>query len=118
MNAASTPRRCVPDPAGDEPPAGARPAGSDHLARSNDISTDGYVDIYLLPMPRAQRRRLRGAGDRSSQASPAQYAASRATASVATTTCGEVPEVGQDDLLTAAVVDFRSPSIATRSWRR
>ena len=75
------------------------------MARSND-TTDGYVDIYLLPIPErnvaAYREQATLFGQVAREYGALRYREFRAD------DLGDTFEVGDGDLLTAAVVDFKS----------
>ncbi|MDP1847119.1 MAG: DUF1428 family protein [Solirubrobacteraceae bacterium] len=75
------------------------------MARSNDSSTDGYVDIYLLPIPErnvaAYREQAMLFGQVAREYGALRYREFRGDDL-------DTFKVGDGDLLTAAVVDFRS----------
>ena len=76
------------------------------MARSDSTSTDGYVDIYLLPIPArnvaAYQQQATLFGTVAREYGALRYREFRAD------DLGESMQVGEGDLLTAAVVDFRS----------
>ena len=75
------------------------------MARS-DITTDGYVDIYLLPIPArnaaAYRQQATLFGQIAREYGALSYREFRGD------DLGDFLTVGEGDLLTAAVVDFKS----------
>ena len=75
------------------------------MARSNDSSTDGYVDIYLLPIPErnvaAYREQATLFGQVAREYGALRYREFRGDDL-------DTFKVGDGDLLTAAVVDFKS----------
>jgi len=76
------------------------------MARNNDITSDGYVDIYLLPIPArnvaAYQQQATLFGSVAREYGALAYREFRAD------DLGESMQVGDGDLLTAAVVDFKS----------
>ena len=76
------------------------------MARSNDITSDGYVDIYLLPIPArnvaAYQQQATLFGSVAREYGALAYREFRAD------DLGDSMRVGDGDLLTAAVVDFKS----------
>ena len=76
------------------------------MARSNDTTADGYVDIYLLPIPErnvaAYREQATLFGRVAREYGALRYREFRAD------DLGDAFKVGDGDLLTAAVVDFKS----------
>ena len=76
------------------------------MARSTDSSTDGYVDIYLLPIPAhnvaAYRQQATLFGTVAREYGALRYREFRGD------DLGDSLRVGDGDLLTAAVVDFKS----------
>jgi uncharacterized protein YbaA (DUF1428 family) len=76
------------------------------MARSDTTSTDGYVDIYLLPIPArnvaAYQQQATLFGTVAREYGALRYREFRAD------DLGESMQVGEGDLLTAAVVDFKS----------
>lgn len=76
------------------------------MARSNETTTDGYVDIYLLPIPErnvaAYREQAMLFGQVAREYGALRYREFRGD------DLGDTFKVGNGDLLTAAVVDFKS----------
>ncbi len=76
------------------------------MARTDTTTTDGYVDIYLLPIPArnvaAYKEQATLFGTIAREYGALRYREFRAD------DLGETFEVGDGDLLTAAVVDFKS----------
>lgn len=76
------------------------------MARRNDNTSDGYVDIYLLPIPErnveAYKQQATLFGSIAREYGALRYREFRAD------DLGESMQVGTGDLLTAAVVDFKS----------
>ena len=75
------------------------------MARSTDTTTDGYVDIYLLPIPErnvaAYREQATLFGQVAREYGALRYREFRGDDL-------DTFKVGDGDLLTAAVVDFKS----------
>jgi uncharacterized protein YbaA (DUF1428 family) len=76
------------------------------MARTNDITADGYVDIYLLPIPErnvaAYKEQATLFGKVAREYGALRYREFRGD------DLGDSLQVGKGDLLTAAVVDFKS----------
>lgn len=76
------------------------------MARSTDTTTDGYVDIYLLPIPErnvaAYKEQATLFGRVAREYGALRYREFRGD------DLGDTFKVGDGDLLTAAVVDFKS----------
>lgn len=75
------------------------------MARSTDHTTDGYVDIYLLPIPERNVAAYREQATLSGQVAR-EYGALRYREFRGDDL--DTFKVGEGDLLTAAVVDFKS----------
>ena len=76
------------------------------MARKNDMQSNGYVDIYLLPIPErnveAYKQQATSFGKVAREYGALSYREFRAD------DLGEWLQVAEGDLLAAAVVDFKS----------